>query len=99
MPALAVVLCISLLVCGIASLGYYQERAASGSPAAHFNPGGQTTAVVVATLAAAQRTVRVQAYSFTSAPIAKALVDAKQRGVDAVQVTNLHRFSITRYHW
>jgi phosphatidylserine/phosphatidylglycerophosphate/cardiolipin synthase-like enzyme len=30
--------------------------------------------------------VRVQAYSFTSAPIAKALVDAKRRGVDVVVV-------------
>jgi phosphatidylserine/phosphatidylglycerophosphate/cardiolipin synthase-like enzyme len=32
------------------------------------------------------RQVRVQAYSFTSAPIAKALVDAKRRGVDVVVV-------------
>src|SRR5208283_3803153 len=30
----------------------------------------------------AKRTVLVQAYSFTSAPIAKALVDAHKRGVD-----------------
>jgi hypothetical protein len=34
---------------------------------------------------AAKKTVLVQAYSFTSAPIARALVDAKHRGVD-VQV-------------
>ena len=30
----------------------------------------------------AKHSLRVQAYSFTSAPIAKALVDAKRRGVD-----------------
>jgi phosphatidylserine/phosphatidylglycerophosphate/cardiolipin synthase-like enzyme len=33
----------------------------------------------------AQKTVYVQAYSFTTAPIAQALVDAHKRGVD-VQV-------------
>lgn len=36
-------------------------------------------------LEAARQRIRVQAYSFTSAPIAKALGDAKKRGVD-VQV-------------
>ena len=30
----------------------------------------------------AERSVHVQAYSFTSAPIAKALVAAEKRGVD-----------------
>jgi phosphatidylserine/phosphatidylglycerophosphate/cardiolipin synthase-like enzyme len=37
---------------------------------------------VVRELEAAKKTIRVQAYSFTSAPIAKALVDAHRRGVD-----------------
>jgi phosphatidylserine/phosphatidylglycerophosphate/cardiolipin synthase-like enzyme len=35
----------------------------------------------VKTLGDAKRTILVQAYSFTSAPIAKALLDAHQRGV------------------
>jgi len=43
------------------------------------------TEAVVSALDSAKKTVLVQAYSFTSAPIAKALVDAKKRGVD-VQV-------------
>ena len=47
-----------------------------------FAPGGSPTAEVVAELNAAQRSVHVQAYSFTSAPIAKALVAAEKRGVD-----------------
>jgi len=47
-----------------------------------FTPGGDCTGRIVDTIAAAQHTVLVQAYSFTSAPIAKALVDAKKRGVD-----------------
>jgi len=47
-----------------------------------FTPGGDCTDVVVATIAGAKRQVLVQAYSFTSMPIAKALVDAHARGVD-----------------
>ena len=50
-----------------------------------FTPGGQCTEAIVNTLDAAQRTILVQVYSFTSAPIAKALLDAHTRGVQ-VQV-------------
>jgi phosphatidylserine/phosphatidylglycerophosphate/cardiolipin synthase-like enzyme len=46
-----------------------------------FTPGGNCTSVIVQALDAATRTVLVQAYSFTSAPIAKALLDAHKRGV------------------
>ena len=46
-----------------------------------FSPQGGCTELVVQTLAQAKQTVLVQAYSFTSAPIAKALVAAKKRGV------------------
>ncbi len=48
---------------------------------AYFSPNGGCTEAVVEALAKAQQTVKVQAYSFTSAPIAKALVDAHKRGV------------------
>jgi phosphatidylserine/phosphatidylglycerophosphate/cardiolipin synthase-like enzyme len=50
--------------------------------AAYFSPMGGCTEAVVSALDAAKKTVLVQAYSFTSAPIAKALVDAHKRGVD-----------------
>ena len=48
----------------------------------YFSPRGGCTAAVVQALDAAKHSVRVQAYSFTWAPIAKAIVDAKRRGVD-----------------
>jgi phosphatidylserine/phosphatidylglycerophosphate/cardiolipin synthase-like enzyme len=51
----------------------------------YFSPKGGCTEAVVAEIDAAQTSIRVQAYSFTSAPIAKALVEAHKRGVD-VQV-------------
>ena len=46
-----------------------------------FTPGGQCTALIVHTIQAAQHSVYVQAYSFTSRPIVKALVQAKQKGL------------------
>ena len=47
----------------------------------HFSPQGGCTEAIVKELDAAKSSVLVQAYSFTSAPIAKALVDAHKRGV------------------
>ena len=46
-----------------------------------FSPKGGCTEAVVKELNAAKETVLVQAYSFTSAPIAKALLEAHKRGV------------------
>lgn len=46
-----------------------------------FSPKGGCTEAVVDALQGATSTVLVQAYSFTSAPIAAALVDAHRRGV------------------
>lgn len=46
-----------------------------------FSPGGGCTDLIVANIVRATQSIYVQAYSFTSAPIAKALVDAHKRGV------------------
>ena len=50
-----------------------------------FVPGEDCEGVIVAEINEARGVILVQAYSFTSMPIAKALVSAKQRGV-SVQV-------------
>lgn len=50
-----------------------------------FSPSGGATETVVQAINEARKSIRVQAYSFTSTPIAKALVDAQKRGV-AVRV-------------
>src|SRR4051812_32290657 len=55
--------------------------AEGGNIEVFFSPGGRCTEAVAGALARARSEVFVQAYSFTSAPIAKALVDAKRRGV------------------
>jgi len=49
--------------------------------AVYFSPMGGATDAVVREVNAAKTQVLVQAYSFTSAPIAKALVDVHKRGV------------------
>jgi phosphatidylserine/phosphatidylglycerophosphate/cardiolipin synthase-like enzyme len=50
-----------------------------------FTPGGNCTDLIVNALSGAKSSILVQAYSFTSTPIAKALLDAHTRGVQ-VQV-------------
>lgn len=47
----------------------------------HFSPKGGCSDTVVAEIKKARREILVLAYSFTSRPIAEALVDAKLRGV------------------
>jgi phosphatidylserine/phosphatidylglycerophosphate/cardiolipin synthase-like enzyme len=47
----------------------------------YFCPGDNPTGAIVRELGTAKSNILVQAYSFTSAPIAKALVDAHRRGV------------------
>src|ERR1700722_12866484 len=47
-----------------------------------FSPDRGATELVVKTIVEARQSVRVAAYSFTSKPIAQALLDAKKRGID-----------------
>lgn len=47
-----------------------------------FTPGEDCTGVIVAAIARAQSTIRLQAYVFTSAPILGAISAAQARGVD-----------------
>jgi phosphatidylserine/phosphatidylglycerophosphate/cardiolipin synthase-like enzyme len=48
----------------------------------YFSPRGGCTEAIVAALGAARKSVLVQAYSFTSGPIAAALIAAHGRGVE-----------------
>jgi phosphatidylserine/phosphatidylglycerophosphate/cardiolipin synthase-like enzyme len=47
----------------------------------YFSPNGGCTQAIVREITDAKSEILVQAYSFTSAPIAKALVSAHKRGV------------------
>jgi phosphatidylserine/phosphatidylglycerophosphate/cardiolipin synthase-like enzyme len=52
----------------------------------YFSPRGGATDAIVQLIAQEQKTILMQAYSFTSAPIAKALYEAHKRGVQVVAV-------------
>jgi phosphatidylserine/phosphatidylglycerophosphate/cardiolipin synthase-like enzyme len=58
----------------------------SAETSVYFSPNGGATEAIVRELGSAQHSIRVQAYSFTSAPIAKALLDAHKRGVKILAV-------------
>jgi len=89
---------LSAILLGVALALAPAPRAAPDEPAWHvyFSPNHGATKAVVDALAAAKETVLVQAYSFTSAPIAKALVEAHARGVD-VQVILDQKETGSRY--
>jgi phosphatidylserine/phosphatidylglycerophosphate/cardiolipin synthase-like enzyme len=69
--------------CGESRPGGTPQSSGKAAPnwEVYFSPKGGCTEAVVRALEKAKTSVLVQAYSFTSAPIAKALVDAARRGV------------------
>jgi len=54
---------------------------ATGTIEVAFSPNGGGAALVIKAIGEAKRTIKVQAYSFTNADIAKALLEAAKRGV------------------
>jgi phosphatidylserine/phosphatidylglycerophosphate/cardiolipin synthase-like enzyme len=63
------------------SISTPQSIPATGSIEIGFSPNGGITDLIIKELDSAKKSIEVQAYSFTSAPIAAALVDANRRGV------------------
>src|ERR1035437_9057589 len=51
-----------------------------------FSPNGGCTQAIIQEIDQAKSEILVQAYSFTSAPIAKALLSANKRGVKVIAV-------------
>ena len=58
-----------------------QEKSSTCNWEVYFSPHGGCTDAIVIELNKSKSTVLVQAYTFTSAPIAKALLNAHKRGV------------------
>jgi len=57
------------------------DKGPAASWEVHFSPKGDCTDAILREIGKARKTVLVQAYSFSSAPIAKALLNAHRRGV------------------
>src|SRR5262252_5202065 len=66
--------------------GHAAETFSPARVAVYFSPHGGATDAVVREINAATQQILMQAYNFTSAPIAKALVDAHKRGVKVLAV-------------
>lgn len=66
-----------------------------------FSPNGNSLNLVLQGINSAKKSIHVAAYSFTSKPIAEALVKASKRGVDvkviADQKSNSGKYSATTY--
>ncbi len=54
---------------------------ATGTIEVAFSPKGGGAAMIIKAIGQAQKTIKVQAYSFTNADIAKSLLEASKRGV------------------
>jgi phosphatidylserine/phosphatidylglycerophosphate/cardiolipin synthase-like enzyme len=59
----------------------------------YFSPDGGCTSAITKVLGQAKQEILVQAYSFTSAPIAKALLNAHKRGVKVQVILDKSQWS------
>lgn len=66
---------------------------ASNSIQVYFSPSDSPTAAIIETLDNAKESVHVQAYSFTSAPIAAALKRAHDRGIKVMVILDKSQVS------
>jgi phosphatidylserine/phosphatidylglycerophosphate/cardiolipin synthase-like enzyme len=94
-------LSIALLLFFISPHAFSQDIPAQNIPAGAtfelgFSPGGTSLAVVLHGINAAQNTLYVACYEFTSRPIAEALIAAMHRGVQVAVVAD-HKASLERY--
>ena len=74
---------VAIVVFGVlwSVAGCFQQPSIPRGVQVYFSPQGGATQAVVEALNQATNSVLVQAYSFTSAPIARALVEARRRGL------------------
>jgi phosphatidylserine/phosphatidylglycerophosphate/cardiolipin synthase-like enzyme len=79
--ALFTILTIAFLIALSPPITLPQEKPNTCNWEVYFSPHGGCTDAIIRELNKAQSTILVQAYSFTSAPVAKALLNAYKRGV------------------
>lgn len=64
-----------------------------------FTPGNNCTQLIVDQINAAQKSIEVQSYSFTSRPIALALVQAQKRGVNVRIIFDKSQFNCQHFSY
>lgn len=75
------ILFILFIALSLSTISIAEQFPAIGTIDVYFSPRGGATEAIVDEINKAQSEILVQAYSFTSAPIAKGLIEAKKRGV------------------
>jgi len=83
------VLCLCILSCCVGFSGgvyfYHPQSISKGyepQVKVFFSPKGGCTEAITTIIGGAQKSILIQAYSFTSEPIVQALIRAKERGVE-----------------
>lgn len=76
-----VILTVILCIVFFPSISLAQEKPTTCNWEVYFSPHGGCTDAIILELDKAKSTVLVQAYTFTSAPIAKALLNSHKRGL------------------
>lgn len=82
----------TLLLC-LPTLKCYGDTLSNAEYQLCFTPKGECTDLIAKAIDNAKKSVLVQAYSFTSAPIAKALVNANKRGVSVKVILDKSQFT------
>ena len=75
----SILFCVSVLTASV-------SLRAAGTTQVFFSPEGGCTDAIVHEVRSASRSVHVQAFSFTSLPIARALSEASKRGVEVAVI-------------
>lgn len=82
MKKLVFIILIILVFSSLPSLSYPINLTLSNTPIeVYFSPNGGCTEAIIQEIGKAKNEILVQAYSFTSQPIAKALLSAHKRGL------------------
>lgn len=84
---------IMILFLGCFSLPLYSSTFKNSPYNVCFTPGDECAELIVNTIKKSKSSIHLQAYSFTSAPIAHAILDAKKRGVDVKVILDKSQFS------
>ena len=99
LPPFKSLLCFWGIALGAVAIGVPAANAfevpAAGSLEVAFSPNEGGEALITKVIDSARSEIKVMAYSFTSAPVTRALLDAKKRGVSVVLVVD-HKNNISQ---
>jgi phosphatidylserine/phosphatidylglycerophosphate/cardiolipin synthase-like enzyme len=86
-----------IFLCILSCISLAEPFAKTSSYDVCFTPGEDCTQLLVDAINKEEKSLLVQAYSFTSVPIARALVAAKRRGIDVRVILDKSQFSAEKY--